>query len=467
MTKLSTVLALLVLPALAAAQTAPAGPLTLVDALRIAESRSELLIAARANEAVADANVTRANSARLPQVSFTGSYDRTLASEFSGVFGSESSSSGSSSSAGDSGSSDIDFSKLPFGQKNVYRGTFALQQSLYSGGRIAAQRKQADLARHNAELATEATRAQLKLEVTKAFYDAALSDRLVAIAESGLTQAAAAYDQTKLAFDAGRVPEFELLRAQVARDNQRPAVIRRRADRDTAYLRLRQLLKMPAPEPLTIDVALDLATLPAPEPFAADLGVSRQAPPKATRNAVEQADTLVAVKEAAITVARADKLPVVNATTTYGKVGYPSSGVIPGFDDFRTNASAGLSVTVPLFTGKRIEAGEKIAASELVAARAQREQARAMAGLDTETALADLAAAEASFEATAGTIQQAERANDIAALRYREGLSTQLELSDARLSLQQAQANRAVAARDLQIARARVALLKNLPIGVR
>ena len=64
-------------------------------------------------------------------------------------------------------------------------------------------------------------------------------------------------------------------------------------------------------------------------------------------------------------------------------------------------------------------------------------------------------------------MQQATRAYEIAEVRYQNGVSTQLELSDARLSLQVAQANRAVAARDLQIARARVALLKHLPIGVR
>jgi isovaleryl-CoA dehydrogenase len=44
-------------------------------------------------------------------------------------------------------------------------------------------------------------------------------------------------------------------------------------------------------------------------------------------------------------------------------------------------------------------------------------------------------------------------------------LSTPLELTDARLALQVAQTNRASAARDLQIARARVALLPDLPVG--
>ena len=62
------------------------------------------------------------------------------------------------------------------------------------------------------------------------------------------------------------------------------------------------------------------------------------------------------------------------------------------------------------------------------------------------------------------SMQQAQRAYEIAELRYREGLSTQLELSDARLLLQQAQANRAQAARDVQVARVRLALLPDLPL---
>jgi outer membrane protein TolC len=62
-------------------------------------------------------------------------------------------------------------------------------------------------------------------------------------------------------------------------------------------------------------------------------------------------------------------------------------------------------------------------------------------------------------------VQQATRAFEIAQVRYQAGLSTQLELSDSRLLSQQAEANRALAARDLQVARARAALLPNLPVA--
>ncbi len=63
-------------------------------------------------------------------------------------------------------------------------------------------------------------------------------------------------------------------------------------------------------------------------------------------------------------------------------------------------------------------------------------------------------------------MEQAARAYKIAELRYREGISTQTELLDSRIQLQQAQAARARAARDLQVAKVRIALLPALPIAV-
>jgi outer membrane protein TolC len=69
-----------------------------------------------------------------------------------------------------------------------------------------------------------------------------------------------------------------------------------------------------------------------------------------------------------------------------------------------------------------------------------------------------------AWEASKGTAEQASRAYQIAEVRYREGISTQLELNDSRILMEQATANRALAARNLQIARIKLALLPNLPL---
>jgi outer membrane protein TolC len=459
-------------------------PLTLSDAIRMATDHSESVAIARTSESRANADQQRAFSQKLPQITFAGSYARTLASEFSGAFqpsgpvcdplhvdasqplAARVSEIERAASCGAIGPS-LNFGKLPFGQKNIYQGTLTFAQSLYAGGRITAQQKQADLSQRIASFTISSAEAQVALDVTQAFYDAALSDRLLAIAQSGYDQANATYEQTRLAFEAGRQPEFELLRAQVARDTQRPAVIRNRANRDIAYLRLRQLLEVAPDAPLALDVNLDAPALDAPAPFAEGLAAALAAGPNLERTGVHQAETAVAIREAGVVIARAERLPALGLNSSLGRVGYPSSGVFPGVGDFRTNWSVSANVQVPVFTGSRLKADEMTARADLAESQAALQQTRELTLLDTATALQDLEAARAAWEATAGTIEQAQRAYQIAELRNREGLSTQLELADSRLSLQVAQANRAQAARDLQVARAHVALLPNLPVGVR
>ena len=483
---LACLLALSATTAGASAQTPQTMKLTIEEAVRLATDRSESIEAARAGEERASATTARTISQRLPQVNFTGTYTRTLASEFSRAFDTSSAPvcapftvdaskpladrvteiERAASCGSLSGGGLFNFSDLPFGQKNAYQLGFSFGQSLYTAGRQQAQERQANLGEQLAALATSGTQAQLALDVARAYYNAALAVRLVAIAESAYAQADAAYEQTRLAFDAGRQPEFELLRAQVSRDNQRPTVIRRRADRDIALLRLRQLLELPQGTALELDVDLERPDLPPPTPFAEALASARTASTD-TFLSLKQAEATVQLRDTGVALARAARKPTLSLSSSLAGVGYPSSGVVPSFGDFGTNWSLSAVVQVPLLTGGRIAADERVASADLVEARALQKQSRELAELNAATALQDLAAAEAVWQASAGTVEQAERAYSIAELRNREGISTQLELSDARLALEVARANRAQAAHDVQIARARVALTPSLPVGAR
>jgi outer membrane protein TolC len=87
------------------------------------------------------------------------------------------------------------------------------------------------------------------------------------------------------------------------------------------------------------------------------------------------------------------------------------------------------------------------------------------ASLDARVALNALNQATSAWEASKGTAEQASKAYTIAEVRYKEGISTQLELNDSRILLEQSNANRALAARNLQIARMKLALLANLPLS--
>jgi outer membrane protein len=476
-----------------AAPTAGARPLSLDEALRMAAGASEQVGIARAGITRARGQIAQARSQYLPQLSGSVQYTRTLKSQFQGVsLGApadtvapptdcptgtyrphpslptdqrvdslEHALECSGSASGLSG-----FGKLGFGAANTYNLGLNLQQTLFSGGRVGALNRIAQAGRENAEITLTSTQAQLVLDVTQAYYDAALSDRLVAIAEAGLAQADETLRQTEVSRRVGAAPEFDLLRAQVARDNQRPVVIQRRSDRDLAYLRLKQLLNLPLDQPLSLTSTLgeaDSVVAATPAARAAD---SIPGPDTLTegRAVVRQAAVNVQVQEQQLRVTRSQRLPAVVLTSQYGRVAYPDNP-FPTWSDFRSNWTVGAGLSLPIFTGGRIHGEELVAQANLAEARQRLQQTRELAQLDTRTALERLATARASYQAVAGTARQALRAYQIAEVRYREGVSTQLELNDSRLSLQQAQANQALAARDLQIAEARVRLLKDLPLS--
>lgn len=452
-------------PAAASSAPAPAAPaqaagprvLSLDEALALAEARNESVLIAESGVRRARGAEAQARSQRLPQLTGTASYDRTLKSEFEGIFDADS----FGGSGNGSGTDENAFADLPFGQPNAYRLGLSFTQLVYAGGREFALQRQALLGRENATLALGSTKAQLALDVAQAFYDAALADRLVAIAEETLAQASRTFDQTKAKRDAGLVSEFEQLRAQVERDTQQSPVVRARATRDVAYLRLKQLLDLPLRAPIQLAAQLDDPRLAPAARFATRLAEAEAAPASRVRTAVTQAELGVQVSDAAVTIADAQRKPAIAIQSAYGLVNYNG---FPGVEDWRTNWTVGLGVQIPILTGGRIKAGQGMARADVDGAKARLQLTKELADLDDASARAELSAARADWEASAGTIQQAARAYEIAELRFREGLSTQLELSDARLLLAQAQVNRARAARDLQLSRVRLALLPELPL---
>ena len=182
------------------------------------------------------------------------------------------------------------------------------------------------------------------------------------------------------------------------------------------------------------------------------------------RAPVRAAAEAVRSQEGLRQVANSQRIPALVLTSSYGRVAYPSRG-LPGYDEFLTNWSVSLGVQVPLFTGGRIKGERLVADAGVEEARLRMQQTTKQAQTDTRNALAQLEASAAALKASEGTASQASRAYQIADLRFREGVSTQTELLDARIALEQASVNRAQAARDLQIARVRVALLAELPLS--
>lgn len=502
----------------AARNAAPAAgtrrAVSLEDAIRIAEKESENLQIARAGVDRARGQQLQARSERLPQLSGSLQYTRTLKSQFSVLQSSQpepgpnvppappsdtatyfqpctrylapAGSTEAERLAGletfsrCSSGGGIDFTRVGFGAKNQYQVGLTGSLNVFAGGRITAQNAAAIAGRRSADIELAAQRAQLQLTVAEAYYDAALADRLVAIAESSLVQTEGALRQTSLARQVGNQSEFDLLRARVTRDNQVPAVLQARTARELSYLRLKQLLNLPYTDSIALTDSLEETEPAGPLRAAAVANTAANAAAMVvalTDSVVQQSDTSAEARatvrqlmeslnaqEAQRRVAKSEYLPTVTLSSQYGRVAFPSSG-FPDWNSFVNNWTITLGASVPIFSGGRVRGDNLVARANVVETRARLQQTRELAALDARQAVAQLEQSAATLAASAGTTEQARRAYTIAEVRYREGLSTQLELSESRVLLQQARANRAQAARDFQVARLRLVLLKDLPLS--
>ncbi|HEX5060323.1 MAG TPA: TolC family protein [Kofleriaceae bacterium] len=434
----------------AAAQPPSATPesptaLSFEEAVGAAERTAESVAIANADVDRADAQVTSARAGYLPTVNSSLAYQRTLASEFDDInFGPM------------TGGSDV---KLPFGQRNNWRVNLNVTQPIFDGFRT---KNAVDVAKggvRHAELGVNSMRAQVALQVAQAYFDAVLAERQVVIGEETLRQAEQTYQETELGFKQGTRPEFDLVRAEVVRDNQRTLVVQFKVQRDVTLVSLRRLVGLPLDRQLQLTSTLDSNDL---EQL---LATARKAAGITSTNriAVAQAKESVGIRESALKLAKSQYWPSLSAGTDLGFVDYDNT---PFHPDWRTNWTLGVTLSLPVFDGLRREAQVRTTQAELAAAKQQLQLSSKVSNVETAQARASVEASQTQLENSIRTVKQAQRAYEIAELRFSQGASTHLEITDARVQLEQALLVQARAARDLRVARFREELLPALPLGL-
>lgn len=485
--RLIALAALAAAPAVSRAQQAtPGAAISLADALNMAVKVSHSVRTAEAGVMRSRGQQMQARSAYLPQVNGIANYQRTLESQFAALSKGSSSSNNNTSGTGTTGTSGTgtsgsssnnsfgDIAKI-FASPNTYTFGLALTQNLFTAGKLEAASKGAESARTAAEINLDAARAQLAVDVAQAYFDAVASEQLVAIADSTMAQAERTLAQTTVSREVGAAAEFDLLRARVARDNQKPNVIAARGNRDVALLRLRQLLGIPLSRPLTLTTPIrddgvapsETTSLTRPIEVPGTTGAITPDTSVDRRSSVRQAVANVEAQEYALRAANWNRLPSLQLSSTYNRFAYPADGTFlpTALDQYYPNWTASLGLSIPVFLGGKLTGDRMVAQANVIEARQTLEQTKELAALDAQTSLNQLAQAMASYAASVGTDEQAAKAYSIAEVRFREGVSTQVELLQARTQYEQARVNRVTAARDLEVARLRVAFLKDLPVG--
>lgn len=414
----------------AAQEAAPdTARLTLEAAVERGVELSEEVRSTRAQRRIAEGQVVEARAGALPQVTANLGYNRTLASIFDDIsfdFG--------NGENGENGDDESPFGALPFGRPNVWTASLQITQPVYSGGRVGTALRIARQVRLAADLEVQESETEIALQVRTAYLQAVLADEFVAISREAYDLAGAQLAQVELFRQQGTASEFDVLRARVERDNLEPTIIEAANARRIAELNLKRLINIPADQPIALVTELD--------PRIADVDRAALYEAIERRAALRALDAAVAAREDAVRIVRSDRLPTLGAVANFGYQAFPEQ-VTPFDTPWRRDWTLGMQLSWPVFDGFRTQGRVQQARGELEQTRLQREQVREGIALELEAALGEFEAALAQIEARRATVGEARRTLELAELRYRSGLATQLDISSARLLLEQARVNEA------------------------
>ena len=478
------------LPALSVAQqatSAAARPLTLDDAFRLAEPSSDDVRIAQNAVTRAKGQFLQTRASVLPQLTASANYQHQIQNQFAAIT-KRFAQPPDPNAPPDTTTPAFNPISVLFASPNTITLGLLASQPLYLDGRFQLANRVAKANENVYKYGLRTARAKLRYDIASAYFDAVIAEKFLQIAESTLVQTQRTLRQTTLQRQVGTVAEYDLLRSRVAVDAQRPLVIQAQQNRDIATLQLKQLLNLPLTEPLNLatpiqdadmDRALDASRLGGDARPVAGTGLSATGAPGTlpklnprdtapeSRAAVQQAEALLEVQKGALRQAQLQQVPVLNLSTNYQRFGYPTNAnIIPRtLADFYPAWTVALGFSVPLWTSGRITGDKLVARANVADAEARVHQGQRAASLDVQLALKSLEQSEANWLASIGTEEQADKALRIADVRYANGISTQLELSDIRNLLIQSQANRLSAAKALQLARLRITLLRDLPLG--
>ncbi len=443
--------------------------ITLDDAIARAVGQSQEVRLARSQVRLAEAQVSTARSGIFPQLDGRVGYTRTFASPFSG--GAEITIPDSlrfepdptapleervryledhAETAGLAGLGSL-FGDLPFGQENAYTAAITGSQTLFSGGRLGAGLRIAREFLSAAQLNLQEETAEIELQVRSAYYRARLARELVSISRAALEQGERFLRSERLRREAGVGSELDVLRAEVSVANLQPQLIEAVNSAEVATLDLKRLIDVPLDQDVALSTPLDV-----PASFAEADAPTAIAEQLSRRAAVAAQERMVAIRESQVRIARSGYFPTLALSFSYGKQLFPTTTF--GFSEpWRSDASASLSLTVPIFHGGRTRGEVAQAQVAVDQERLRLTQLRESVQVTYERARGERERARSSIAARQLTVQQAQRVYDLTVLRYEQGLASQLEVSDARLSLLQARTNLAQAVADFYIANATLA----------
>ncbi len=453
------------------ADTAAAGPedateertLGLQEAVRLALSRSRAIQDARLAVENAENRVDEAWGSVYPSVDFNASYTRNVSPQVSFL----------PARIFDPGAPEGEFIGVQFGADNSWQTSISLEQPLFQARAFIG----VSSAGRFAELQDENLRGRIHQTVTRvrtSYFDLLLAQEQLRLTERSLERVRQSLDETRAMNEAGIASDYDVLRLEVELANLEPRLRQARNGIARARRALATELDLENPEALRVRGSLAELSLLEPEAnsdanreILSVMGVQRSEMDdpdalfrlaRSSRADLLQLEATEDLRQAELRVEQVEYLPRVNLFGTYN-IQAQQNGKPDFFGEGRQRAYArnvGIQVSVPLFTGFQRDATADQKRATLRQARTQTRLARDEARNEILDLLDAVEEARLRAEGQRLAVEQARRGYEIAAAEYREGVSGQLQLTDAEVALRQSEFNYAQAIYDYLVSRARL-----------
>ncbi len=416
-------------PALAGAQQPAAGParLSLDDAVSLALKHNDQVRVASATVDQAEGALIETEASALPKIDFAYNYARNVQRPV--IFFNQGG----------------QLQQISIGSANDNTFGLTLKQTLFDAS-LSISTRAAKLARQFAAQSLDAAKNQVALATKVAYYQVLFDSALVMVQKKALDQAQGRLEEVRQKTVAGLASEYDSLTAVVAVQNLRPPLIQARSalaqDRD----QLKRTLGLELSAPIALTDSLAFEPFHRPDSARIAQAVNRRPDLEAQRR-------MVRLREAAADVERTKAWPTVNLNVALQRHA-SSAGVIPGDAAFSQSLQAGFSVGWSLFDGRASQGRLLQDRAQVAVEQARLTAKRQDVALQVQQAADALDAAQAQVEAAHETVSVAARALEIAQTRFRNGLTTQVELGAAELAATQARTNYAQALFQFNVARA-------------
>ncbi|HEX9579479.1 MAG TPA: TolC family protein [Gemmatimonadales bacterium] len=437
--------------------------LSLERALTTALENSQTLEQARYGARVAEQQVREAWGSVMPEISATASYSRNLLVQqaFLPKF------------IFDPSAPPDELVPVRFGSDNTWQAGLSLDQPLFQYQvfiGVGAAAKYRSLEHERVRGVSHGVIASVR----QAYLDALLAAEDVRLTQQSVDRVRQTLDETRGLNRAGLASDYDVLRLEVQLANLEPGLSRARNSVAAAKRTLLTTVGRDPLAPIELEGRLNEMNLVAlAQNETANQGVLRLAgfteadalaaeqawqAARYARTDLRQARLAVELEKARVAAQRAEYFPKLTVFGSYGLMAQQNGS--PAFfgapDQRAKSAVAGLRVELPVFNGFAREARVGQAQATLGQAEARLAQFEQEAVREVHTLVADAREARERADAQRRAVAQARRGFEIASAEYREGLGSQLQVTDAEVALRQAEFNYARAVYDFLIAGARL-----------